>query len=48
MTMRRIVPAESGSGVIMQASDLLDAKSVDLVMYIWRFDRVPDLPVTPG
>jgi hypothetical protein len=44
MKMRRIVTAENKSGVVMQASDLLDATTADLVTNIWGFDRVPDLP----
>lgn len=47
MKMRRIVSAESKAGVVMQASDLLDAATADLVTNIWGFDKVPDLPLAP-
>ena len=39
---RRIVSAESKAGVVMQASDLLDTATADLVTNIWGFDKVPE------
>jgi hypothetical protein len=47
MKMRRIVSAESKAGVVMQASDLLDARTADLCTNIWGFDKIPDLPLAP-
>ena len=45
MKMRRIVTAESGSGVVVQASDLLETTSTDLPIDIWGFDQLPTLPL---
>ncbi len=46
MKMRRIVTAENKSGVVMQASDLLESTSADLTTNIWGFDQIPNLPLT--
>jgi oxalate decarboxylase/phosphoglucose isomerase-like protein (cupin superfamily) len=45
MKMRRIVTAESKSGVVVQASDLLETTTADLATNIWGFDQLPTLPV---
>ncbi len=45
MKMRRIVTAESKSGVVVQASDLLESTSADLPTNIWGFDQLPILPL---
>ena len=45
MKMRRIVTAESKSGVVVQASDLLESTSADLPTNIWGFDQLPTLPL---
>jgi oxalate decarboxylase/phosphoglucose isomerase-like protein (cupin superfamily) len=46
MKMRRFVTAESKSGVVVQASDLLESTSADLPTNIWGFDQLPNLPLT--
>jgi len=46
MKMRRIVTAESKSGVVVQATDLLDSTSAGLATNIWGFDELPSLPLT--
>lgn len=46
--MRRVISAESGSGVVMQVTDLLDTDKADLCTNIWGFDEIPVLPLTPG
>jgi Cupin domain len=48
MKMRRIVTAESNSGVVVQASDLLESTSADLPTNIWGFDQLPALPLAPS
>ncbi len=45
MKMRRIVTAESKSGVVVQVSDLLETTSTDLPTNIWGFDQLPNLPL---
>jgi hypothetical protein len=47
MKMRRIVSAESKTGVIMEVTDLLDTNTADRVTNIWGFDQIPELPLTP-
>jgi hypothetical protein len=47
MKMRRIVSAESETGVVMQVDDLLDTDTADRVTNIWGFDSIPQLPLTP-
>ena len=46
MKMRRIVTAESKSGVVMQVSDILDTETADRVTNIWGFDKIPELPLS--
>ena len=46
MKIRRIVTAESKSGVAVQASDLLETTLVNLPTNIWGFDQLPTLPLT--
>jgi hypothetical protein len=45
MKIRRIVTAESKSGVAVQASDLLETTSSGLPTNIWGFDQLPNLPL---
>ena len=45
MKMRRIVTAESKSGVVVQASDLPETSTVDVPTNIWDFDQLPSLPL---
>ena len=45
MKMRRIVTAESKSGVVVQASDLLEPTTADIATNIWGFDQLPNLPL---
>ena len=47
MRIRRIVSAESKAGVVMRASDLLDARTAGLCTNIWGFDKIPELPLAP-
>ena len=46
MKIRRIVTAETKSGVVVRATDLLESTSVDLPTNIWGFDQLPTLPLT--
>jgi hypothetical protein len=46
MKIRRIVTAESKSGVVVQASDLFESTSSGLPTNIWGFDQLPALPLT--
>ena len=41
MKLRRIVTAESKSGVVVQASDLSETTSAGLPTNIWGFDQLP-------
>ena len=45
MKIRRIVTAENKSGVVVQASDLLETTSAGLPTNIWGFDQLPNLPI---
>ena len=45
MKIRRIVTAESKSGVVVQASDLPETITAGLPTNIWGFDQVPTLPL---
>jgi oxalate decarboxylase/phosphoglucose isomerase-like protein (cupin superfamily) len=45
MKMRRIVTAESKSGVVVQASDLAETITAGLPTNIWGFDQLPALPL---
>ena len=45
MKIRRIVTAESKSGVAVQASDLLETTTTALPTNIWGFDQLPTLPL---
>lgn len=45
MKMPRIVTAESKSGVVVQASELLESSSADFTTNLWGFDGLPSLPV---
>lgn len=46
MNIRRIVTAETKSGVEVQTTDLLETTSADLPTNIWGFDQLPNLPLT--
>ena len=46
MKLRRIVTAESKSGVVVQASDLPETTMAGLPTNIWGFDQLPTLPLT--
>jgi hypothetical protein len=46
MKMRRFVTAESKSGVVVQATHLLESTSADLSTNVWGFDRLPNLSLT--
>ena len=48
MKIRKIVSAETKTGVVMQASDLLDTRTASLCTNIWGFDKIPDLPLAPA
>ncbi len=43
--IRRIVTAQSKSGVAMQATNLLETAAAGLPTNIWGFDQLPDLPL---
>lgn len=45
MKMRRIVTAESKSGVVVQASDLPESAMAGLPTNVWGFDQLPTLPI---
>src|SRR5579871_5360709 len=45
MKIRRIVTAESKSGVVVQASDLPETITAGLPTNIWGFDQLPTLPL---
>ena len=45
MKMRRIVTAESKSGVVVQASDLPETTTAGFPTNIWGFDQLPNLPI---
>src|SRR5579859_3598230 len=45
MKIRRIVTAETKSGVEVQATELLETTSVNLPTNIWGFDQLPTLPL---
>jgi len=45
MKMRRIVTAESKSGVVVEASDLPETITAGLPTNIWGFDQLPALPL---
>ena len=45
MKIRRIVTAESKSGVVLQASDLPETTTAVLPTNIWGFDQLPTLPL---
>ena len=45
MKIRRIVTAETKSGVEVQATELLETTSVNLPTNIWGFDQLPNLPL---
>jgi oxalate decarboxylase/phosphoglucose isomerase-like protein (cupin superfamily) len=45
MKIRRIMTAESNSGVVVQANDLLETSSANLPTNIWGFDQLPNLPL---
>ena len=45
MKLRRIVTAESKSGVVVQASDLPEMTTAGLPTNIWGFDQLPNLPM---
>lgn len=45
MKIRRIVTAESKSGVAVQASDLPETATAGLPINIWGFDQLPVLPL---
>ena len=45
MKVRRIVTAESKSGVVVEASDSLETTSANLPTNIWGFDQLPNLPL---
>lgn len=45
MKLRRIVTAESKSGVVVQASDLPETTTAGLPTNIWGFDQLPTLPL---
>ena len=46
MKIRRIMTAESKSGVVVQASELPETIAAGLPTNIWGFDQLPTLPVT--
>ena len=46
MKIQRIITAEGTSGVANKI-DTIDTERVDFLTNIWRFDQVPDLPLTP-
>ena len=46
MKLKRIVTAESKSGVVIQA-DTFDTTAIEFLTNIWGFDRVPSLPLRP-
>lgn len=45
MKLRRIVTAESKSGVVVQAADLSETTSAGLPTNIWGFNQLPTLPL---
>ena len=45
MKIRRIVTAESKSGVVVQACDLTETAAAGLPTNIWGFDHLPTLPL---
>jgi oxalate decarboxylase/phosphoglucose isomerase-like protein (cupin superfamily) len=45
MKMRRIVTAESKSGVVVQANDLPETTTAGIPTNIWGFDQLPNLPL---
>ena len=45
MKIRRIVTAESKSGVAVQVDDLVETAAAGIPTDIWGFDQLPNLPL---